>query len=147
MHPSSRPLARTALHHWHAAHHARLVERDGWQIPAEYTTMDQEVGTLRAGLGLVDVSAFTKISFQGPGAAALGRALVGDGMVLQPHGVVRSDVGESALACRLTPDHWLLLAFTGNPAGLREWLTVLRQEVPVVESDVTSAYAVFCLVG
>src|SRR5437773_2155193 len=143
----TQPLARTPLHHWHAARDARFVERNGWQIPASYSEVAREVAAVRAGLGLVDLSAFAKISFRGSGVASLAHALIDDRQAPEPHGVVAFDAGGRALACRLTEDHLLLLAFTTNPVPLRDRLAALRQELPTVEWDVTSAYAAFCLLG
>jgi sarcosine oxidase subunit alpha len=143
----TKALARTPLHHWHAARDARFVERDGWQIPAAYSQADREVAAVRAGLGLVDLSAFAKISLRGRGVATLANALVGDSPASKPGGVAALAVGGRTLACRLTKDHLLLLAFTTDAAALRDRLAALRQELPIVESDMSCAYAAFCLLG
>ena len=55
------PVARTPLHSWHAAHGARFVERDGWQVVAAYTTPEREVEAARAGLGVADISSFANV--------------------------------------------------------------------------------------
>jgi len=83
----TRAPARTPLHHWHVAHGARIADRDGWKIPFSYSSVDQEVAAVRAGLGLVDVSAFAKISFRGRGVATLAHVLVGDSPASKPGGV------------------------------------------------------------
>jgi glycine cleavage system aminomethyltransferase T len=46
------------LHHWHAAHGARFIERDGWQVVAGFGDARHEAEAARAGLGLADISAF-----------------------------------------------------------------------------------------
>jgi glycine cleavage system aminomethyltransferase T len=51
------PIARTPLHHWHAAHGARFVERDGWQVVAAYSQAEREAEAAGAGLGLADLTA------------------------------------------------------------------------------------------
>jgi heterotetrameric sarcosine oxidase gamma subunit len=56
------PVARTPLHHWHAAHGARFVERGGWQVVAAYADPEREAERARAGLGLADISAATDAS-------------------------------------------------------------------------------------
>jgi glycine cleavage system aminomethyltransferase T len=56
------PVARTPLHAWHAAHSARFVERDGWQVVAAYTTPEREAEAARAGLGVVDISSFADVA-------------------------------------------------------------------------------------
>jgi hypothetical protein len=50
------PVARTPLYHWHAAHGARFVDRDGWQVVAAYTRAEDEAKAARAGLGLADIT-------------------------------------------------------------------------------------------
>jgi glycine cleavage system aminomethyltransferase T len=55
------PVARTPLHHWHAARGARFVERDGWEVVAAYTTPDLEVETARAELAVADISSFAEV--------------------------------------------------------------------------------------
>jgi glycine cleavage system aminomethyltransferase T len=55
-------MARTPLHHWHAAHGARFLDRDGWQVVAAYADPEREAETARTGLGLADNSAFLKDS-------------------------------------------------------------------------------------
>jgi heterotetrameric sarcosine oxidase gamma subunit len=144
---ATKALARTPLHHWHAARNARFVERDGWQIPAAYGEVDREMAVVRAGLGLVDVSALAKISLHGASVATLAKAVVGESTASKPGGVSTFATGGRGLACCLTQDHLLLLAFTSSAAALRASLAAVRQEPAVVENDVSCAYAAFCLLG
>jgi heterotetrameric sarcosine oxidase gamma subunit len=124
-----------------------MVERDGWLIPISYSKPDQEIAVVDAGVGIADISAFAKIIFRGRGVPALAHALVGDNRALNPRGVVAFDAGGRVLACRLTKDQLLLLALTTNGAPLRERLAAQRQELAMVESEVSYAYAAFCLLG
>ena len=108
--PDTRtPVARTPLHHWHHAHGARFIERDGWQVVAAYRGAEPEAAAAQAGLGLADVSSFAKVSLRGPGVRAAVPSLA-PGSVGFP--------GESVLACRLTDDHLLLLASAPDRAAL-----------------------------
>jgi sarcosine oxidase subunit alpha len=134
------------LHAWHAAHGARFTERDGWQVVATYSDAAREAEAARAGLGLADISAFAKISCRGAGVPDLARSLAPDGPTLSRHGVAFVPDGP-ALACRLTPDHLLVLASTPSASGLGQRLTGVRQGGPIVQTDVTSAYAGFWLLG
>jgi sarcosine oxidase subunit alpha len=138
--------ARSPLHHWHAAHGARFADRDDWQVVTSYSDPRREVEAARSGLGLADISAFTKISVRGPGVAALIPSLTVDGASLSPRGVALTPDG-LALACRLTEDHLLLLASMPTATGLSQRLASLRDGRAVVKTDVTSAYAGFVLVG
>jgi aminomethyltransferase len=141
----NKPLARTPLYHWHVAQGARMVERDGWLIPAAYANVDWEIAAARAGLGLVDVSACGKISFRGPGVAALANTLASGSPASQPRGVGELDAGGRVLACRLAEDHVLLLGLTPNVTVLCDRLAALRHHVALVQRDASSVYAMFCL--
>jgi sarcosine oxidase subunit alpha len=135
------PVARTPLHHWHAAHGAHFAEQDGWQVVSRYAPVEQEMEAARAGLGLAEISAWARISLRGPGVQAIVPSLVPNGAVLNPRGVVA--VPEtSALVCRLTDDHLLLL---GSSASIK--LGQRLDGLPVVQTDATSAHAAFWVVG
>src|SRR5439155_4400193 len=100
-------------HHWHAAHGTHFADRDGWQVVAAYLGADQEVEAARTGLALADISAFAKVSLRGPGLPALVPSLLPSGAAVNLRGV--SFLHETAaIACRLTEDHLLCQASTGN---------------------------------
>jgi len=139
-------LARTPLHHWHVARGACFADSDGWQVPAVYSAIDREVAAARSGLALTDISAFAKIGFLGPGVTAVAQSLVGDGAASRPRSVARFQDDGPVLACRLRADHLLLLASTTAAITVRRLPEVVGV-VTTVRSDVTSAYAGFCLAG
>lgn len=143
----SAPPARTPLYHWHAAHGARLVDRDGWQVPAVYTDVERETAAARAGLGVADVSAFDKTLLLGPGVAEVVPHLVGPGHADRPSTAAALRAGGPGLACRLTADSLLLLASTTDAAPLAAGLRDLRHERPLLRQDETTARAAFWLVG
>jgi glycine cleavage system aminomethyltransferase T len=136
-------VARTPLHHWHAARGARFADQDGWQVVAAYSSAEPKAAGARAGLGLADVSAGAKLSLRGPAVSSLVASLVPESAALRPRGVagVRD---EKALLCRLTEDHLLVLAST---AILSPRLARLGEGQAVVRTDVTSAYASFELIA
>lgn len=141
------PLARIPLHHWHAARKAHFAASDGWQIPLAYSGVERELADARAGLGIADVSAFAKVSLLGPEIVAFVAALTGDGPALRPLRVALLAAGDPVLACRLTEEHLLLLASTTGTAAIERCLANRPPDLPVIQSDVTSAYAGFCLLG
>jgi glycine cleavage system aminomethyltransferase T len=141
------PPARTPLHHWHAAHGARLVDRDGWQVPAVYTDVERETAAARTGLGVADVSAFAKAGLFGPGVTEVVSHLAGEGHAVRPCTAAPLIAGGPGVACRLTADSLLLLASTTDPAPLAAGLRDLRHERPLLQQDETSARAAFWLVG
>lgn len=139
----AKPLARTPLYHWHQKRQARLDALDGWQVPTAFRGADEEIAAARAGAGIADVSAFAKLSLRGPGVSALQL----QGRATQPRGVSTFWVDAPVLACRLTPDHLLLLAANMNMIVLDKHRQELTQSVQVVSSDETCAYAGFGLIG
>jgi glycine cleavage system aminomethyltransferase T len=147
MTPATAPLSRTPLHHWHAAHGARFVERDGWQVPAAYAGAEQEAAAAGTGLALVDVSAFAKLSLLGAGVAEAARHFVGANHAARPCTAAPLQHGRPGLACRLTADHLLLLASATALAPLTEAVAHLHPEQAPMVLDVSSAYAEFWLLG
>jgi len=138
----TKPLARSPLHDWHLAQGARLIERDGWQIVADYGRGEHESAAARSGVGLADLSAAAKCSFRGPGVESLLRSLVPDGVLSR--GRVAPVLQGKAVLCRLTDEH--LLAVSDNPADVAA-LEALARLPQVVATDVTSALARLALVG
>jgi len=64
---STAPLLKTALHDWHQAHGARLVEFGGWSMPVQYTTIVEEHRAVRERAGIFDISHMGRLTFDGPG--------------------------------------------------------------------------------
>jgi aminomethyltransferase len=62
---------KTPLHAWHAAHHGRLVEFAGWEMPIQYTSIVDEHVATRTAAGLFDISHMGRFEFQGPDALRL----------------------------------------------------------------------------
>jgi glycine cleavage system aminomethyltransferase T len=140
------PTARTPLHAWHAAHGARFADRDGWQVPVAYAGAGDE-SAARTGLAVADISAFATISLLGPGVGTAAHHLLGAGRATRPCTAAPLHVGGPGLACRLTDDHLLLLPSATTATPLLDALTHLHQDRPLIQTDVTSAYAGFWLVG
>jgi sarcosine oxidase subunit alpha len=139
-------VARTPLHHWHAARGARFVGRGCWQVVAAYSSAEREAEAAHTGLALAEISADFKLRLRGPGVPSVVRALLPDGAEPKPRGVARI-ANDPTLACRLTEDHVLLLAPPEASAALTDRLAGLAPGQRVVQTDVTCAYAGFWLLG
>ena len=126
-----QPVKRSGMHHKHLAHGAAVVERDGWQQPASYATVETEVRYLKETVGILDVSPACKLLLKGEN---LGRLLsIAFSVADEPvAGNVRlaAFASESAPArtvlARLASDEILALA----PAGLATVLTSNLVEDP-----------------
>src|SRR5437588_136000 len=94
-------LARSPLHHWHAARGGHFVVRNGWTIPEVYSSVEEEVAAARQGLGIVDLSPSHKVSLQGDGVPEAATVMLGGVRASQVSGVARVSAQRSVLACRL----------------------------------------------
>jgi sarcosine oxidase subunit alpha len=137
--------ARTPLHHWHATHGARLGEQAGWSIVLGYATAEREAEAARSALAIADLSATTKTSLRGTGVRALCHHLNQQGDTLSPRQVV--SLPGSGLACRLSEDHLLLLGSLPTAVPVLQQGTDVPQAETVVQTDVTSTYACFWVMG
>jgi 4-methylaminobutanoate oxidase (formaldehyde-forming) len=109
--------------------------------------VENETAAVRTGLAVADVSAFAKIRFLGRGVPELTQALVGNGPATHPRGVARLKTAGPGWACRLTEDQLLWLPFSTSATELEERLAKTAPFPGVIQSDVTSAYAGFGLLG
>jgi sarcosine oxidase subunit alpha len=140
-------MKRTPLHHWHLQHGARLVEGDGWLLPAGYGAVGRETAAARASLALADISAFASVGLSGRRVAAVAESLGRDGATARPRGVAALEGRGHVLACRLAQDRLLLLAGTTDLAALTERLGEVQGGPAVLRDDADLVQAGFWLVG
>lgn len=135
---------RTSLHHWHEQHGAKLIEWDGWQVVACYADTRQEVEAARTGIGIADISCLAKFSLRGPGMRFFVKSWDLDSASIQVRAVAAlRSLKLPAHLCWLSPDHGLLLGATPSPHDLKACLV----EQPIVQTNVTSTYAGFLVLG
>ncbi len=105
---------RSALHHVHLARHARMADESGWQLPAAYTAVEQEVEAVRKGVGLCDTSPLGKLDLRGADAHAFLKSVYAYG-VPEAVGAMDRLMGEGGtalgegLCARLAEDHFYLI--------------------------------------
>ena len=145
------PTRLSALHHSHVGLNATMVERDGWQQPEAYDSVQRELAALRESVGLCDVSAQGKLLLQGQGL---------DGFledVLEAEGApevgrvqaseLPVDAGpERVVVLRLAEDEATMLTGVNRATAVLGSLTEDRQDCLHV-SDVTSAYSAVRVAG
>jgi sarcosine oxidase subunit alpha len=112
----SVPVKRTALHYTHLALRATMIDDCGWQRPERYGLPEEEVGAVRAGVGLCDMSPVGKLDLKGKDCVpVLARTLALDAMpgVGQIQRVILKDpdgvAASAGFCCRLSDDQVLLL--------------------------------------
>ena len=73
-----KPTKLTAMHHQHLGLGAVMMEHAGWQRPAHYTSLEEELKVVRLAAGIGDVSPLGKILVQGDNSdRRLGTVLTG----------------------------------------------------------------------
>ena len=110
----------SAMHHQHVAMGAVMEDRDGWQLPARFGTVEEELQRLWTGAGLLDISPMTKLSVQGENASAFLSQACSSGQLPELGTVSQATItagGQSfqVSLARLADDDFLVLA-THNQA-------------------------------
>ena len=129
--PSTSDLKRTPLYDAHVKAGARMVPFGGWQMPVQYTGIVEEHRTVRAKVGLFDVSHMGEFEVDGPGAlAAVQRLTTNDAAGLEvgqlqysllcaPDGGIVDD----ATVYRLAADRFMIVVNASNTDIDWAWVT------------------------
>ncbi len=123
----AKPIARSAMHYQHLALGAVMVERDGWQRPARYASVKQELDQLRGAVGLCDISPVGKLSVQGDDldsalARAFGDARPPDVGAVQRRSVSSGSAQLPVVLARLAHDEAMVFTEPGHAAAVSETL-------------------------
>ena len=162
-----QPLRRSPMDNWHHDNGCKWVDAGLWRRPHFYTRPGEDVNsaalregrTVRAGVGIVDVSTLGKIDIQGPDAAellnriyvngwkklAVGKARYG--VMLREDGMAYDDGTTS----RLSENHFIMTTTTANAgpvlAKLEYYLQAVWPELRVQVACVTDQYAAIAVAG
>ena len=129
------------MHYRHLELGAKMVEHEGWMLPARYTDAERETGSVREGVGITDISPVGKIRLQGDSVdQALSEAL--SDYKATPVGSV-STSGDTVVA-RLADDDCLIL--TGQ-ANVEDVLDSLKLDGCTHPVNVTSVLAAVRIIG
>ena len=104
----------SAMHHQHVAMGATMEERHGWQLPARFGPVEDELRRLRNGVGLLDISPMIKINIQGESASAfLSATCSGGGLpklgAVSPMTITADGQSFQVTSARLADDDFLVL--------------------------------------
>lgn len=141
------PVARTPLATWHANAGARLVEANGWLVPAGYRSIEEETATLEKGMAITEISSFGKILLTGQAVPILAWSLMGMSPAMKPPGVHAFAANGPILGCRLAEDQLLLVASALTTMGLEQYLANLCRGQQVSNNNLTTTLAGFWLIG
>ena len=161
------PLRQTAMHAWHVARGARMVNGGLWRRPhsyplsgeSEFDAANREALNVRTRVGVVDVSTLGKIELQGRDVAEflnriycnrwdtlqVGRCRYG--LMLREDGIVLDDGTTSRLAAQ----HYLMTTTTVNAVRVMQNIELLLQndwpQLEVFATSVTEQWAAAAVSG
>ncbi|RLS58268.1 MAG: glycine cleavage system aminomethyltransferase GcvT [Planctomycetota bacterium] len=147
-------MLQTALHSWHAARGAKLVDFAGWHMPVLYTSLVEEHQAVRQRVGLFDVSHMGRLRFTGSDAENFLQELlttdcaqlaVGDvkySLVCQESGGILDDV----LLYRREQE-WALVVNASNREKLLEWFETHRRGRDIGLIDETTTTGMIAVQG
>lgn len=153
MSDQSNTLLRTPLHAWHVAHHGRMVEFGGWDMPVQYSSIVDEHHAVRQRVGLFDISHMGRLRFEGAGACRfLDRVLTNDVSKLQVgqvrYALVCNESGgilDDVLVYRLSDCYWLVVN-ASNRTKIVDWFSQQPAD-DVTWSDLTLQTGMIALQG
>ncbi|MCH8207220.1 MAG: hypothetical protein IH956_09495 [Chloroflexi bacterium] len=144
-----KPAKLTAMHHRHVALGATMVDDAGWQRPARYTDVDEELARLRESVGICDVSPLAKTSLQGDDLDAALSAAFPDAGAVAVGRVSRQPLpgaSGSVVLARLSADEAMVIGAPATEPSLAE--TLDRHDGTCVHAvDVTSGMAGVAIAG
>ena len=110
------PVRRSAMHQKHLESGAAMVERDGWQQPAHFGSVEADAQCLREAVGFCDISPQAKFAIKGDQLDQLISKVFPTAPIPDVGEIGLEDLmGTKAALCRLAGDEILCVA----PAGLR----------------------------
>jgi heterotetrameric sarcosine oxidase alpha subunit len=161
------PIRRTAMHDWHVAQGAVMIETGLWMRPSCYPragetpaqAVKREAAHIRKAVGLVDVSTLGKIDVQGPDAteflqrvyanawASLPVGKARYGLMLREDGIVFDDGTTS----RIGEQRYFMTTTTANAAAvlmhLEHLLQIVWPDLRVQVTSETEQWAAMALAG
>lgn len=143
-----RPVRVSAIHRAHLTRGATFRDAGDWRVPDAFTSPEDEVARVLAGVGLADVSAAGKLHVRGESAAAVLRRMAG-GEPSAPGRAARVALGDAeALACRLADDELLVLTAFADTDAVRDRLTRTAASAGCAHvTDLTSGFAAVDVLG
>ncbi len=123
-------MSRTPFYEIHKRYHAKIVEFAGFEMPVEYTGINDEHMTVRTGVGVFDVSHMGEIWVKGPNALSFIQKMTSnDASALQlgqaqyscfPNG--KGGIVDDLLVYFFEPNKYLLVVNASNIQKDWDWL-------------------------
>ncbi|MCX8104039.1 MAG: glycine cleavage system aminomethyltransferase GcvT [Candidatus Bipolaricaulota bacterium] len=147
-------LKRTPLYEAHTRLGAKLVEFGGWEMPIQYTSIIEEHTTVRAAVGIFDVSHMGELEITGPNAHDLVQKLItNDASTLKEYQVLYSPMCyesggtvDDLLVYKL-PDRFLLVVNAANTDKDFAWVQQNAKNFKVTVKNVSAEYGQIAVQG
>ena len=144
-------LKRTPLYHIHKELGARLVDFGGWEMPVQYSSINDEHLTIRSNVGIFDVSHMGELEIRGPESLSLIQKLITndatklvDGQVLYtPMCSETGGIVDDLLVYRFATDRYMLVVNASNIEKNVGWIHAHNEAGVEIEnrSDETALVA------
>jgi len=128
-------MKQTVLHRKHELLNAKMTDYQGWQIPLQFSDIQDEYHSVRYAAGLFDISFLGRIEVSGPDAPALLQNIVTSnlsriregsahyGLICNDEGRILDDIFIHHLTVAKTPgDRYLLSTNASNTEKILNWL-------------------------
>lgn len=151
-------MKQTVLHQRHLQSTTKMTEFQGWQVPLQFTDIQNEYHAVRSSAGLFDISYLGRIEVSGPGAAGLlngvltrsiAKSAAGPArycLICNEGGFVLADVLAFPVPDRSPNRRFLLTTNPINAEAVHQWLTQ-HAGSDVQITDATQSLAQFALQG
>ena len=124
-----KPIRRSAMHHKHLERGASMVERDGWQQPSHFGSVQSDSKLLLEAVGLCDISPLAKFVIKGDQLDQfISRVFQASSLPEVGEISLEDHSGEKAALCRLAGDEILCLAPAGLATAIADKLTDLPEQ-------------------
>ena len=145
------PYKVTPLYHWHVYHGGRMTTVRDWKRVLDYGNLEAEADASRSGVGICDVTHFTKINVQGKHSDELLTQTSNSRVPKVGHCVTIPPVNKNHLPMRLvrlTEDRFLVLGEAENINELQQSMEAAADSIGCAHvEDVTSSFAAFLILG
>lgn len=147
-------MKQTVLHQKHQQLKTKMTDFQGWQIPLQYSDVQDEYYAVRTAAGLFDISFLSKIEISGPGSADLLQKISPRNLSKIPEGasgytLVCNEAGfilNDGIIFHLQGNRFVLTTNPDNTEKIILWLNTYAPD-SVQITDITQTVAQFALQG
>lgn len=147
-------MKQTVLHQKHELLNAKMTEYQGWQIPSQFSDVQEEYHAVRYTAGLFDISYLGRIEVTGPGSSALLQNIITSNLSKIPegsahYGLICNDAGcilddifiHHLVTGKVPGGRYLLSTNASNTEKILNWLkTHSSEDVQILDRSQETAH-------